>query len=256
VGVCNSDAGRFEGTVWAREEEEDGLGPGFSFCGWGFDAWMGMSRATGSTGVSRSCEKTQVARLQFCMSGHFVFLNSPRLENMAVSPRTRPSTDNREEGWWEFDLELKLRWVRWTGAPLALRLIHQSLSLIQQVTPSYLPHAVTTEIFTRDGIKIRRLKSGRCVQEDGSGGVGSPVYSGRGVSDIGVAPTPIVCDREQTVRGAPLSYGPIREFGYHPPRLSFGIPIPEEFVQFRQVALENYLRDLKKLGTAENLLTL
>ena len=88
VEVCNSDAGRFEGTSWVCMEEDEGLCTGFSFRGrgWGFDAWMGMSRAAGSVVAFESWEKTQAVRLQCCMSGHFVFSNSPRLENMTVSP--------------------------------------------------------------------------------------------------------------------------------------------------------------------------
>lgn len=105
--VRSSDAGRFEGTVWVCSEEDDGVGFALSFCGWGwgFGAWIGMSSAAGSVGASGLCEKMQEARLQFWMSGHLVFLNSPRLENMAVGPRTRPTTaNNRGEEWGEFNL--------------------------------------------------------------------------------------------------------------------------------------------------------
>ena len=84
--VCSSDAARFEGTVLACREEVEGVGFSRSLCGWacGFDAWMGMFRATGSAGASLLCEKRQLVRLQFWMSGHLAFLNNPRLENMAV----------------------------------------------------------------------------------------------------------------------------------------------------------------------------
>ena len=101
MGVCNSDTGRFEGTLWACVEEEEGLDTGLSFCdwGWGFDVRMGMSRATGSVVASWSCEKTQVVRLQCWTSGHFVFLNSPRLENMTDSPQTLlPTIKERDSG--------------------------------------------------------------------------------------------------------------------------------------------------------------
>ena len=52
--VCNSDAARFEGTVWVCKAEDEGVGFIFSLWGWGwgFDAWMGMLRAGGSAGVS------------------------------------------------------------------------------------------------------------------------------------------------------------------------------------------------------------
>jgi hypothetical protein len=87
--VCVQDAARFEGTVLDQREEEEGEGCGFSFCTWGFETRIGMSKAAGSAEASGLCEKRQVVRLQFWMSGHLVFLNSPRLVNIAVVLRTR-----------------------------------------------------------------------------------------------------------------------------------------------------------------------
>lgn len=84
--VCNSDAARFEGIVRVcREEEDEGVGFGCSLCGWGFGVWMGMLRAADSAGASRLCEKRQVIRSQFWTSGHLVFLNNPRFENIATT---------------------------------------------------------------------------------------------------------------------------------------------------------------------------
>ena len=90
--VCVSEAARFEGIVWDRREEEEGEGCCFSFCILGFETRTGMSKAVGSAGASGLCEKRQVVRLQFWTSGHLVFLNSPRLVNIAVVLRTRLGT--------------------------------------------------------------------------------------------------------------------------------------------------------------------
>ena len=90
--VCTSETARFEGTDWVCEESGDGVG-----FGCGFETWIGISRAGGSAGESGLCEKRQVVRLQFWMSGHLVFLNSPRLVNIVVCLQTRPATvPNRE----------------------------------------------------------------------------------------------------------------------------------------------------------------
>ena len=101
--VCNSDAARFEGTVRVCEVDDDGIGFGLSFCGWGcgFGTWIGILSAGGSAGASWLCEKRQLVRLQLWISGHLVFLNSPRLENMMVSPRARspqPTIEEEEMG--------------------------------------------------------------------------------------------------------------------------------------------------------------
>ena len=53
-----------------------------------------------------------------------------------------------------------------------------------------------------------------------------------------------------------LSYRPVQKVDHYPPRLSFGFAIPKEFVQFRQVALENALADPEKLDAAKNFFTL
>ena len=54
VRVCNSDAGRFEGTVWVCREEDEEACFVFSFWSWGWDldAYMGMFKAAGSVGAS------------------------------------------------------------------------------------------------------------------------------------------------------------------------------------------------------------
>ena len=90
--VCVSEAARFEGIVWDQREEEEGEGCCFSFCILGFETRTEMSKAGGSAGASGLCEKRQVVRLQFWTSGHLVFLNSPRLVNIAVVLRTRLGT--------------------------------------------------------------------------------------------------------------------------------------------------------------------
>ena len=54
----------------------------------------------------------------------------------------------------------------------------------------------------------------------------------------------------------PLSYKPVQDLDHYPPRLSFGFAIPEEFIRFRQVALENHLGDPEKVSTAKNFFTL
>jgi len=58
--------------------------------------------------------------------------------------------------------------------------------------------------------------------------------------------------RNEPFEKLPLSYRPVQKFDHYPPRLSFGIVIPEEFAQFRQVALENHLGDPEELRTAKN----
>ena len=69
-------------------------------------------------------------------------------------------------------------------------------------------HPLTTEIFTQDGIKIRRFESGRCVREDEwrrfveVNEVRSSTHSGCGMFDIGVALTPIIHVKKRTVREA------------------------------------------------------
>lgn len=49
-----------------------------------------------------------------------------------------------------------------------------------------------------------------------------------------------------------LSYRPIEKLGHYPPRLSFGLAIPREFIQFRRVALENNLGDPEELNTTKS----
>ena len=57
--------------------------------------------------------------------------------------------------------------------------------------------------------------------------------------------------RNEPFEKLPLSYRPVKKFDHHPPRLSFGFAIPEEFAQFRQVALENRLGDPEELSTPD-----
>jgi len=59
--------------------------------------------------------------------------------------------------------------------------------------------------------------------------------------------------RNEPFEYLPLSYRPIHKFDHYPPRLSFGIAIPEEFDQFLQVALENNLGDPEELRAATNI---
>lgn len=76
------------------------------------------------------------------------------------------------------------------------------------VFTSHLPHIMTAEIFTRDGVKIRRLKSGHCVREDEwkqfveINEVRSSPCFGCGISDIGLDLVFIIYVKERTVRGA------------------------------------------------------
>ena len=58
--------------------------------------------------------------------------------------------------------------------------------------------------------------------------------------------------RNEPFEKLPLQYKPVEKFDHHPPRLSFGFAIPEEFSQFLQVALENNLGDPEELSIPEN----
>ena len=58
--------------------------------------------------------------------------------------------------------------------------------------------------------------------------------------------------RNEPFEWLPLSYRPVPKFDHNPPRLSFGIAIPEEFDQFHQVALENNLGDPEMVKTADS----
>jgi len=62
--------------------------------------------------------------------------------------------------------------------------------------------------------------------------------------------------RNEPFKKLPLSYKPVQKLDHYPPRLSFGFAIPEEFIRFRRVALENHLGDPEKVGTARNFFTL
>jgi len=55
--------------------------------------------------------------------------------------------------------------------------------------------------------------------------------------------------RDEPFEKLPLSYKPAQKVDHYPPRLSFGFAIPDEFIQFRQVALENRLGDPEELNT-------
>ena len=55
----------------------------------------------------------------------------------------------------------------------------------------------------------------------------------------------------------PIQYKPIQKLDHYPPRMSFGLAVPEgELSQFRRVALENNLGDPEKLSTTKVFFTL
>ena len=58
--------------------------------------------------------------------------------------------------------------------------------------------------------------------------------------------------RNEPSEWSPLSYGPVQKSNHYPIRLNSGIIIPEEFAQFRQVALENNLGDPEKLSATKD----
>ena len=57
--------------------------------------------------------------------------------------------------------------------------------------------------------------------------------------------------RNEPFEELPLVYKPVEKLDHYPPRLSFGIAIPEEFDQFLQVVLENNLGDSEELRTTK-----
>ena len=62
--------------------------------------------------------------------------------------------------------------------------------------------------------------------------------------------------RNEPFEKLPLPYRPVQKLDHHPPRLSFGFAIPEEVLQFRQVALENRLGDPEEVSTTKRFFTL
>ena len=82
------------------------------------------------------------------------------------------------------------------------------LANTHQYAPHIPPHTMTADIFIKDGIEIRRFKSGRCVPEDEwkqfvqLNEVRPPAHLGCGVSDIGVASVLVVHAKKRTVREA------------------------------------------------------
>jgi len=62
--------------------------------------------------------------------------------------------------------------------------------------------------------------------------------------------------RNEPFEKLPLTYTPVQRRDHYPPRLSFGLAIPKEFIQFRRVALENNLGDPEELNTTKCFFTL
>jgi len=115
---------------------------------------------------------------------------------------------------------------------------------------------MATEVFTRDGIEIRRLKSGRCVREEEwkqsvkLNEVRSFALFGGG-SDTGLTFIYIMLKNEP-FEELPLSFKPVPQRGHCPPTLSFGFAIPKTLIRFRQAALENNLGDPEEVSTTED----
>ena len=114
---------------------------------------------------------------------------------------------------------------------------------------------MTADILIRDGIQIRRLKSGRCVRED-------EWKQFVALNEVRSSPHPDVLYltsgqplylsymlRNEPFEKLPLPYRPVQKLDHHPPRLSFGFAIPNEVLQFRRVALENHLGDPDEVST-------
>jgi hypothetical protein len=57
--------------------------------------------------------------------------------------------------------------------------------------------------------------------------------------------------RNEPFEELPPPYRPLKHLNYCPPRLSFGLGIPDEFTQFHRIALENNLGDPEKVKTAK-----
>ena len=62
--------------------------------------------------------------------------------------------------------------------------------------------------------------------------------------------------RNEPFEKLPLQYKPVQKLDHYPPRMSFGLAIPEELLQFRRVALENNLGDPEELRTTDLFFTL
>lgn len=119
-----------------------------------------------------------------------------------------------------------------------------------------------TNVFTKDGIEIRRLESGRCVREDEweqfveLNEVRYSAHSGCDVSDIGAALRSVVHVTERAIREAPSIIQTHSETRSPPSQTELWVRDPKEFIQFRRVALENNLSDPEELNTTDSWFTL
>ena len=107
---------------------------------------------------------------------------------------------------------------------------------------------MTTEVFVKDGVEVRKLKSGRCVREDEwtqfvhVNKVRSAWVSQGGVClTLGQILHLSYMLKNEPFDKLPLPYRPVEQHGHHPPRLSLGFAIRKELAEFRRVALKEGL---------------
>ena len=107
---------------------------------------------------------------------------------------------------------------------------------------------MTTEVFVKDGVEVRKLKSGRCVPEDEwtqfvyVNKVRSPWVPQGGVHlTLGQVLHLSYMLKNEPFDKFPLPYRPVQQHGHHPPRLSLGFAIRKELTEFRRVALKEGL---------------
>ena len=104
---------------------------------------------------------------------------------------------------------------------------------------------MAAQVFVKDGVEIRRLKSGQYVREDEwtqfvyVNKVRSSRCHSRGVrlTSNQVLHLSYMLKNEPFEK-LPIPYRPVQKRGHHPPRLSLGFPVRKELAEFRRVALK------------------
>ena len=111
---------------------------------------------------------------------------------------------------------------------------------------------MTAEVFVKDGVEIRRLNSGQCVQEDEWTQF---VYVNEVRSrhrrcarlTLGQVLHLSYMLKNEPFEKLPVPYRPVRRRGHHPPRLSLGFAIRKELTEFRRVALKEGLTSASEI---------
>ena len=119
---------------------------------------------------------------------------------------------------------------------------------------------MSANIFTREGVEIRRLKSGRCVLEDEwqqyvrINEVRSSVcpYVSR-LTIYQVLRVPYMLENEPFDKLL-VPHRPLPKANHYPPILSFGFAIPNHVTEFLRAARKYSLGDPEKLSTNTSLL--